>query len=578
MAICTRRNTTRELRMRCPAVLLALLSLAAAGATAASQPAFPAGAHADTLFGIVVPDPYRRLEDAEDPAVASWLALQEAHTRTTLAAIPRREELAARLAMLRTMGSGIRQSIDTPAGLILVREGAQGVSITIRNEAADGSDTAERMIFDTSPHESKEAADIVACAPTDDGLHIAVGLTRVGDADPEILVVETASGRLLPDRIGDILLASGGSIRIAWHPDGSGFFHARTVPGAPASERFFRGRIHFHRLGTEAEADEAVFGFGLSATVPMAPADTPSRVITSSGSRWLVGYVWEAASFGVSMYATPLDSLRGATTPWRRIATPADKLDRLVLVGDAAYALSANLAPRGRLVRLDLTDPAGTWETILAEGSGVLVDLRAAKDALYLSERIGGSMLLQRLPHGDRVATPVDLPVTGTLALSARPDVPGVRVTVESWLLPPRSFRYDPATRSVRSAGIEPPLAADFADIVAERTIAITGDGAAIPVSIVRSLRTPLDGGAPLLLEGYGAAGVAVDPVFQPELLAWVEHGGIYAFAHVRGGGDWAAPGTRPRGASAGRSPRRISLRRPNTLSRSDTPGAEASR
>ncbi len=173
----------------------------------------------------------------------------------------------------------------------------------------------------------------------------------------------------------------------------------------------------------------------------MAPADTPSRAITAPGSRWLVAYVWEAASFGSAMYATP-----------------------------------------------------------------------------------------------------IDLPLTGTLTLHARADAPGVRVTIESWLVPPQSFRYEPVTGAPRSASIEPPVTADFAGVVAERSAAPARDGAAIPVSIVRSLATALDGSAPLLLEGYGTAGVAVDPTFQPELLAWVEQGGIYALRTcAAAAGCWSA-------------------------------------
>ncbi len=524
--------------MRLSAILFTMLSLVGAGRAVALPPAFPAGAEVDTLFGVVVPDPYRRLEHGDDPAVASWIAAQEAETQAVLAAIPGCDALAARIAELRAGGSGILQAIETPAGLLLVRERAQGMLLTVRDPDGSGWAPAERVLFAAAAHAPGESPALLANVPAPDGRHVAIGRTRQGDADPEILVVETATGQLLPDRVGDILLTSGGSIRPTWHPDGSGFFYPRAEPGATAGERFFRGRICFHRLGSDPAQDEPVFGFGLSAAVPMAPADTPSRAITAPGSRWLVAYVWEAASFAISIYATPLDSLRGAATPWRGIGVAADQLDRLVLVGDVAYALSAREAPRGRLVRRHLSDPAGAWETALPERPGVLVDLRAAADALYLSERIGGAMRLHRLPYGAEAATPIDLPLTGTLSLHARADAPGVRVTIESWLVPPQSFRYEPASGVRRCAGIEPPVTTDFAGVVAERSAAPARDGAAIPVSIVRSRTIALDGRAPLLLEGYGTSGVAVDPAFQPELLAWVESGGIYAFAHVRGGGE----------------------------------------
>jgi prolyl oligopeptidase len=518
--------------------VFAALSIVGARPAGALPPPFPAGAEADTLFGVVVPDPYRRLERGDDPAVASWIAAQEAETQALLAAIPGRDALAARIGELRAGGSGILSAIETPARLLLVRQGERGMQLTAREPAGDGWAPAERVLFDAAGHAPGESPDFLANVPSLDGRQLAIGRTRQGDGDPEILVVETATGQLLPDRVGDILLTSGGSIRPTWHPDGSGFFYPRAEPGATAGERFFRGRLCFHRLGSDPAQDEPVFGFGLSAAVPMAPADTPSRAITAPSSRWLVAYVWEAASFGIAMYATPLDSLRGADTPWRCIGSPADELDRLVLVGDVAYALSAHEAPRGRLVRRDLGDPAGAWETALPERPGVLVDLRAAADALYLSERIGGAMRLHRLPYGAEAATPIALPLTGTLSLHARSDAPGVRVAIESWLVPPQSFRYEPASGAVRSAGIKPPVTTDFAGVVAERSAAPARDGAAIPVSIVHSRTLALDGRAPLLLEGYGTAGVAVDPLFQPELLAWVERGGIYAFAHVRGGGE----------------------------------------
>lgn len=515
-----------------------------------APPAWPAGSHVDTVLGVVVADPYRALE-RDSPDVAAWTSAHAARTRAALDAAPGRAALETRIAQLLAMGSGVVGSARTSERLLLVRSTPHGLRLVSRAREGRGWATEERLVFDPAAHAPADAPTFRANVASPDGRHVAIGRTTRGDADPEVIVVDAATGRVLPDRVGDVLLTSGGSIRPTWHPDGSGFFYPRVAPGAPAAERLFRGRFFFHRLGTEQSSDVPVFGYGVSPHVPMEPADTPNRMITSTGSRWIVGSVWVASAFGASLYAAPVETVGRPDTPWRRIAGTDDGIELPVLVGDTAYAVTTRGASRGRLVRVNLADPASQWEPVLPEQAGVLTTVRAAADALYLTERVGGAMRLLRLPYGATTAQVPALPVDGTLAIMTRPDEAGADITIESWLVPPRTYRFDPSSGAVTDAGIDPPASVEFADVVTERLEAKAGDGMTIPISVVRRREFALDGAAPLLLEAYGTFGVPTDPTFLPQLLAWVERGSVYAFAHVRGGGelgrDWheAARGAR---------------------------------
>ena len=181
----------------------------------------------------------------------------------------------------------------------------------------------------------------------------------------------------------------------------------------------------------------------------------------------------------------------------------------------------------------------GKAEVVVAASERVSTNIAVAADALYVSQRDGGLARLVRVPYG-KAAAEVKLPFDGGLArLVALQDEPGALVELASWTRSGAVYRVDPKTQALVDTTIAPPSPADFSDVESLEVKVKSTEGATVPLSIVMRKGTVKDGSHPLLLYGYGAYGVSNDPEFDPLLKAWIERGGIYAVAHVRGGGEY---------------------------------------
>ncbi len=388
-----------------------------------------------------------------------------------------------------------------------------------------------------------------------DGRLLAIGSTAGGDAGAAISVIDVTSGAVLPDRIPDLLTTTSGTrYQVSWLPqqgtEGDAFFYPRLWPGSesgPPADRLSRGRQFLHRIGRPQSADLPIFGFGVTPSVPVAPEDLATRVQTAPGSRWLVGSVYRSRLAGSDHYAarrTPGDS----TVPaWAPILTIDERAGAPQLRGDTAWVLSRRDADRGTLLRRVLGDgpaPSGSWETVIPERRGVITDFAVQNDAVYFTERDAGAVQLRALPHGETTVRPIALPITGTVRFAPRSSaLDGVLVSVESWATPPRWFRV------VRGGTAVEPIAIDDGGkavasptLVSEQFEAPSSDGTLVPVSLVYDTNAmpsgKLDGTAPLLIEAYGGFGVSTDPMYGPYEQVWASLGGIYAYAHVRGGGE----------------------------------------
>ena len=231
---------------------------------------------------------------------------------------------------------------------------------------------------------------------------------------------------------------------------------------------------------------------------------------------------------------------------WKTVAQPADGVTWWSIERSTIYLLSHKAAPRFRVLAEPLAAPDfAKAETVLPERHGVITGMAAASDALYLAERNGGGMALLRLPYGAKSPETITTPFQGVIypptedagALAADPRAPGAVFEMESWVHPPVWFSYDPSRRQVTDMGIIPRPSRDFSAYETVETAVRAPDGVMVPLSIVFKRGLKRDGRHPTLLEGYGSFAVSMDPTFRPSILAWVDRGGVYAMAHVRGGG-----------------------------------------
>lgn len=522
-------------------------------------------AHVDTLHGVAVPDPYRRLEDTLDAGARAWVLAQERYASAVLARVVRRDSLAALYERALRDAPTLDRVIETPAGLVLTRWLGDAPSVFVAMR--DGS--GERMLrSDTALSALGEGVQVRAVVPSWEGRLVALGTTARGDAGAAIALVDAATGAVLPDRIPDLLTSTSGTrYEVHWLPreeiGREAFIYPRLWPGAaegPPAGRLARARQFLHRVGMPQSTDVPVFGYEVSPAVPMEPEDLATRVHAAPGSRWIVATVFRSRRNGSDHFVarrTPGDSMVPA---WAPLLALEDRAGYPRLRGDTVYALLRGDADRGRLARRALGDgpaPAGAWETVVPERRGVITAFAVQDDALYFTERDGGALTLHALPHGETTPRAIALPVTGTVRFAPRSSaLEGVLVTVDSWVRPPRWFRVTGAGTAVRALALDDGAqGAASPTLVSDRLEAPSRDGTLLPVSIVydsAALRSGrLDGSAPLLVEAYGGFGQSTDPEYRPHAEVWTALGGVFAYAHVRGGGElgeaWHQAATRDR-------------------------------
>ncbi len=344
---------------------------------------------------------------------------------------------------------------------------------------------------------------------------------------------------------------------------GAAFVYPRLWSGREARtsvERLARGRQFVHRVGTPQSADVPIFGWGVSTAVPMAMEDLATRVHAAPGSRWLVGTVFRSKQNGNEHYVARRTTGDSSVPAWAPLLGLAERAGNPQLRGDTVYALLRGDADRGRIARRVLSDgadPAPSWAAVVPERRGVITSFAVQADALYFTERDGGAVTLHVVPHGSATARPVVLPLGGTVRLAPRsPAMEGVLLSVDSWAMPPRWFRVTRAGAAVETLALDDGGKGTVPrTLVNERIEARSSDGTMVPVSLVYDRAAlasgRLNGTAPLLVEAYGGYGQATDPEYRPHAQVWTALGGVFAYAHVRGGGElgesWHQAATRAR-------------------------------
>ena len=525
----------------------------------AKPPVAPVRPVMDDYFGTKVVDDYRYMENLNDPEVQSWFKNQDAYTRATLAGIPGRDKLLARLTEFFMSAPARVTTVQRLPGDVymyyksLAGEGAP--KLYIRN----GLSGEERLLVDpgtigVAPANARKGRNALAyVALSQDGKYVAVGITPGGsENDTEIHVIDIATGH----ETGDIILrALGGDPQ--WLADNRSFIYGRLQdlpPDAPKTELRQKYRSYLHVLGTDPTNDRAVFGYGV---VPAIDIDPKHGIDVSlpPGSTYLIGRDNPGVSPNSSYYIEPVDAVGAPNAAWRKLADLSDKVKDVAVHGDELYLLTFKNASRYKVLRTDARHPDLSSADVIVPASDAVVEtMSAAQDALYVRVLDGGIDRILRVPYGPAPRVEhVVLPLEGTATpVGSDARVPGILLRLASWTDIGNFYAYDPRTKQVINTQL-----AQFGRYARDDNSEAVNvkvksyDGTLIPLSIIYRKGIRLDGSHPTLLAGYGAYGTSsIRPGFAPPLMAWTERGGILAECGTRGGGeygeDWHLAGKGP--------------------------------
>lgn len=507
----------------------------------------------EMYWGVTVDDPYRFLENVSDPAVAQWMRAQADATAAILAKIPARNTLLTRIREIEAAAPGTVAQLDrSESGRIFFtrREPNEDQFKLVWRDGPDGKDT---VLIDPEAL-TKAAGKPVALqnfAVSPDGSLIAYSLQTGGGEIGTLHIAEVQSGREIVPPIDRIRFAGP-----RWLDDGTGLFYARLREGfekLPPGERFGDRETHFLSIGTPERRtvqDRLVFSASRRPELKL-PLFASGFQAQIPGTNMAAMIVYFGVDRFRELYVAPLAAATSGKANWRRVASLADSVTDASFTQDWIYLVSTKDAPRGKIMRVRLGDPdLVKAETVVAPSSDVIVNLAAARDALYVTKRRGAAMNLVRIPHlATDKAQDIGTPEAGNVSiLHASPRIDDVVLSLGGWTRVAKPYLLSAAAKEPRRLALAKDGAFDApADIEAREVKVRSHDGVEVPVSIIVRRGVKLDGRNPAIVSGYGAYGITDDPFFNPRIYAWLERGGVYAVAHVRGSGlygeEWRLAG-----------------------------------
>ncbi len=526
------------------AALLAPLFATAQNAAPRIEP----GAVVDHYFGTALPDPYRQLENKDDPKVAAWMRAQADDARAQLNAIPGRADVLRDVRKYEdavpARVTGVRRR---PGGLFFYEKRARGAN-QFKLYVRRGLRGAERLLVDPDllQKQTGKPHAINYFEPSLSGRFVAYGLSVGGSEDAELYVIEAANGRRV---MGPITRAQYGGV--AWLADDSGFFMNRLQelkPGMKEIDKFQNSRAVFIKFGADPEQAPVALA-ATSGGIQIDPATDSPFVYPVPGTPFVAGQIAHGTDNEMSLYIAPLADARAGTARWRKVIHRSDDVTAVEVVGDRLFALTHHGASRYRLVETSLAQP--NWASareVIVQSQGVLTGLARAADALYVTRRDGAvSHLLRYQLRGDEKLQPVALPLEGSIEVAGVDyRLPGILATLQGWTRAAQVFAINGL--ATRNTGLQPRGPFDApTQYVSTEVLVPSHDGAQVPLSIIHRRDLKLDGSNPTLLYGYGSYGMTEEPWFSAWRLAWLERGGVFAVANPRGSGafgyDWYKAG-----------------------------------
>ena len=488
----------------------------------------------DTYFGTTVTDPYRWMEDPKDRDWEPFMKSQATHARGVLDSIPGRAAMARRVSEL-AGDLEVINTIQIAGPYVFVEKrpaGANNFMLFVR----EGASAAERLLVDP---EARTQGDVHYSmnywSASPDGKHVAYGMSPSGSENAVIEIMETATGSVLPDRIDRAQYAFPN-----WLPDGSAFFFNRLAEGAAlGTTDYYKNSVCWlHKVGTDPKTDLKVLARGQFAEVEVQEIEFPI-VVSQPGSSHAIAFLFAGVQNEITMYVNSLEAAAKGEGGWKQICAPADKVTSGNFKGDDIYLVTYKDAPRYRVLHVKAANPAvAAAREVVPQGATVIQSVYSAKDAIYVQELDGGVGRVRKL-GADGTITPIALPHEGTISsVYADTEHDGVWFQLQSWVRPPTVFQVA-ASGAVTDTGLASKPDIDVSPYESTRIFATAKDGTKIPVSVVYRKGMERDGSAPALIDAYGSYGITSDAYFGPRFIAWLEQGGVWATAHVRGGGEF---------------------------------------
>lgn len=509
--------------------------LALTACTSNFRPEYPATKRTnvcDTLWGVAVPDPYRWLENDTSAATAEWVRAENEITNKYLEQIPFREGLRKRLSEVTRYATESIPLKKHGKFYFYRNDGTQNQSVLYE---ADSLGATPRVVLDPNTLSKDGTVALSQIAISPDGKYLAYSIARSGSDWNEIYVMDLKSGELLPDHIKWIKFSN-----ISWY--GNGFYYCAFKPekGKELSATNTYHTVYYHQLGSDVATDKKVY---CNEENPYRYAST----VVTDDKHYLI--IFESA--GTSGVAIYVQDLTRPQSPITRIIEGYDNEYSMVGVQDGRLLLITNHnAPNYRLVSVDPRHPdPKAWQEIIPECNHVISNIVMGNGQLLVTYTEDVMSHLYVYTTDGKKQYEVELPRIGSVNnISAEKDEPEVFYSFTSFTYPETIFRLD-TNKNQSTLYFAPETDFNSANYESKQVFYQSKDGTQIPMTVTYKKGIKLDGNNPTLLYGYGGFTISLNPRFNNTLIPFLEQGGIYAEANLRGGGEygeeWHIAGTK---------------------------------
>jgi prolyl oligopeptidase len=483
----------------------------------------------DIVQGHKIADPYRWLEDPNSADTQEYVRQELAYTRSILDPLAGREQIQKRLTQLLSIGTITAPQVGGPYYFYTRREGMQNQPILFVREGVHGKD---RALVDVNQLASDGTIALDWWFPSEDGKYVAYGTSASGSEESTLHLIESATGKLLPDTIDRTRFAS-----LAWKKDNSGFYYTRHPQKGdlPEGEEVYHVKVFYHTLGTDSAKDPLIFD-PMTTGTGHTPQDIPGVQLADDDDRWLLTTVFK----GWSKSDLYLQDLKAGTPPVE-ITQGKNFLYSGEIFKGKLYIVSNEDAPHYRVFTVDASQASReNWKEIIPQTDAVLQGVSVLGGKLFAQYEKNASSQLRQFELNGKLLGDISLPAIGTVSgFSGKWDRQETFFGFQSFTIPPSVYQVDFSKRQtslwdkVDSPGIDPSAYEVMQVWYASK------DGTKVPMFVFHKKGLQLNGKNPTLLTGYGGFNISLTPNFVGSRYLWLEHGGVFAVANLRGGAEF---------------------------------------
>jgi len=532
--------------MKTPLILTAAMTLLSVTSAEArvprkadinAYPQAPTNYTVDNYFGIKIADPFRPLENDTASATVEWVKAENAITRTYLDSIPYRNAFKARLGELYNFRrTGLPWKGNDGMYYVFDNDGLQNQSVLYRMKRPGGK---REMFLDPNKLSADGTVALTGVMQSKDGRYTAYTISRNGSDWTEIYVMDTKTRKLLPDHIVWAKFTDA-----AWH--GDGFFYSaypRPEQGKEFSNANENHRIYYHKLGTPQSDDKIIYQDVAhplhfhTALVPAGDADNLLFVIESG----------EGLGNAIKMARLDHEPLT-----WTVVEPTQDIEHHIIGVKNGIiYILTTAGAPRGRIMTAKVDNPKReAWTELIGEKQGVISGAQFAGDRLLLTYEQDASNHVDIYSLDGKSMGALKLPGYGSVGLSSSHKTGDeLFYSFVSFTSPSTIYTHDLASGKSKILSRPEIKGVNLDDYVTEQVFYTSADGTKVPMFLTYKKGIERNSDTPVYLYGYGGFNVSLTPGYNPARMLWLENGGIYAQANLRGGSEygdeWHIAGTR---------------------------------